>query len=122
MRHYQFAGEHLQGLKGYEYYAQMAKMRAAMPENIDTAGIYLLASSNTSWGSPKTCCLEKLQRVNDMMGADEFAWRCSPMLDAPRRGREEHAPLRREGAAGDAGLRASRSAAGSDELKAPVPG
>ena len=68
MRHYQFLGEHLQGLKGYEYYAQMAKMRAAMPENIDTAGIYL---QNNIWGSPKTC-LEKLQRVNDMMGADEF--------------------------------------------------
>ena len=68
MRHYQFLGEHLQGLKGYEYYAQMAKMRAAMPENIDTAGIYL---ANNIWGSPKTC-LEKLQRVNDMMGADEF--------------------------------------------------
>jgi alkanesulfonate monooxygenase SsuD/methylene tetrahydromethanopterin reductase-like flavin-dependent oxidoreductase (luciferase family) len=68
MRHYQFLGEHLQGLKGYEYYAQMAKMRAAMPENMDTAGIYL---QNNIWGSPKTC-LEKLQRVNDMMGADEF--------------------------------------------------
>jgi alkanesulfonate monooxygenase SsuD/methylene tetrahydromethanopterin reductase-like flavin-dependent oxidoreductase (luciferase family) len=68
MRHYQFLGEHLQGLKGYEYYAQMAKLRAAMPEGIDTAGIYL---ANNIWGSPATC-LEKLKRVNDMMGADEF--------------------------------------------------
>jgi alkanesulfonate monooxygenase SsuD/methylene tetrahydromethanopterin reductase-like flavin-dependent oxidoreductase (luciferase family) len=36
-RHYQFLGEHLQGLKGYEYYAQMAKLRAAMPEGTDMA-------------------------------------------------------------------------------------
>ncbi|MFI4933822.1 MAG: LLM class flavin-dependent oxidoreductase [Caulobacterales bacterium] len=68
LRHYQFLGEHLQGLKGYEYYAQMAKMRAAMPEGADTAAIYL---ANNIWGSPKTC-LEKLKNVNDMMGADEF--------------------------------------------------
>jgi alkanesulfonate monooxygenase SsuD/methylene tetrahydromethanopterin reductase-like flavin-dependent oxidoreductase (luciferase family) len=68
LRHYQFRGDHLQGLKGYEYYAQMAKMRAAMPEGTDTAAIYL---ANNIWGSPKTC-LEKLERVNDMMGAHEF--------------------------------------------------
>ena len=67
-RHYQFLGEHLQGLKGYEYYAQMAKMRAAMPEGADLGAIYL---QNNIWGSPKTC-LEKLKAVNDMMGADEF--------------------------------------------------
>jgi alkanesulfonate monooxygenase SsuD/methylene tetrahydromethanopterin reductase-like flavin-dependent oxidoreductase (luciferase family) len=68
LRHYQFMGEHLQGLKGYEYYAQMAKMRAAMPDGADIGAIYL---QNNIWGSPKTC-LEKLARVNDMMGADEF--------------------------------------------------
>jgi alkanesulfonate monooxygenase SsuD/methylene tetrahydromethanopterin reductase-like flavin-dependent oxidoreductase (luciferase family) len=68
LRHYQFLGEHLQGLKGYEYYAQMAKMRASMPEGADTAAIYL---QNNIWGSPKTC-LEKLESVNNRMGADEF--------------------------------------------------
>jgi len=68
LRHYQFLGEHLQGLKGYEYYAQMAKARAALPPEFDTASIYL---QNNIWGSPKTC-LEKLERINDMMGADEF--------------------------------------------------
>ena len=68
LRHYQFLGEHLQGLKGYEYYAQMAKLRASMPEGADTTAIYL---QNNIWGSPKTC-LEKLKNVNDMMGADEF--------------------------------------------------
>jgi alkanesulfonate monooxygenase SsuD/methylene tetrahydromethanopterin reductase-like flavin-dependent oxidoreductase (luciferase family) len=68
LRHYQFLGEHLQGLKGYEYYAQMAKLRAQMPEGADTTAIYL---QNNIWGSPATC-LEKLKNVNDMMGADEF--------------------------------------------------
>jgi alkanesulfonate monooxygenase SsuD/methylene tetrahydromethanopterin reductase-like flavin-dependent oxidoreductase (luciferase family) len=68
LRHYQFLGEHLQGLKGYEYYAQMAKLRAALPAGFDTASIYL---QNNIWGSPKTC-LEKLERISTMMGADEF--------------------------------------------------
>ena len=69
LRHYQFLGDHLQGLKGYEYYAQMAKMMpTASAEGSDTASIYL---QNNIWGSPKTC-LEKLERINTMMGADEF--------------------------------------------------
>lgn len=68
LRHYQFLGEHLQGLRGYEYYAQMAKLRAALPEDYDTAAIYL---ENNVWGSPKTC-IEKLERINSMMGADDF--------------------------------------------------
>ena len=68
LRHYQFLGEHLQGLKGYEYYAQMAKMRAALPPGTDTSAIYI---ENNVWGSPKTC-IEKLEKINRMMGADEF--------------------------------------------------
>ena len=68
LRHYQFLGEHLQGLKGYEYYAQMAKLRAALPEGTDTANIYL---QNNVWGTPEAC-LEKLERINNMMGADDF--------------------------------------------------
>ncbi len=68
LRHYQFLGEHLQGLKGYEYYAQMAKLRASLPEGTDTAGIYL---QNNVWGTPAQC-LEKLERINTMMGADDF--------------------------------------------------
>ena len=67
-RHYQFIGEHLQGLKGYEYYAQMAKMAAALPPEVKTSDLYF---QNHVWGSPKTC-IEKLQRINDLMGADEF--------------------------------------------------
>jgi alkanesulfonate monooxygenase SsuD/methylene tetrahydromethanopterin reductase-like flavin-dependent oxidoreductase (luciferase family) len=69
LRHYQLLGEHLQGLKGYEYYAQMAKVRAAArSEGEDVASIYL---QNNIWGSPKSC-LEKLRALSDMMGADEF--------------------------------------------------
>jgi alkanesulfonate monooxygenase SsuD/methylene tetrahydromethanopterin reductase-like flavin-dependent oxidoreductase (luciferase family) len=68
LRHYQFLGEHLQGLKGYEYYAQMAKLRAALPADADTGAIYI---ENNVWGSPQTC-IEKLEKINKMMGADEF--------------------------------------------------
>ena len=68
LRHYQFLGEHLQGLKGYEYYAQLAKARAALPVGFDTAAIYL---QNNVWGTPEQC-LEKLERINNLMGADEF--------------------------------------------------
>jgi alkanesulfonate monooxygenase SsuD/methylene tetrahydromethanopterin reductase-like flavin-dependent oxidoreductase (luciferase family) len=69
VRHYQLLGEHLQGLKGYEYYAQMAKARAAArASGDDIAEIYL---RNNVWGSP-AACLEKLKALNDMMGADEF--------------------------------------------------
>jgi alkanesulfonate monooxygenase SsuD/methylene tetrahydromethanopterin reductase-like flavin-dependent oxidoreductase (luciferase family) len=68
LRHYQFLGEHLQGLKGYEYYAQMAKMREALPADVRPEDLYL---TNQVWGSPKTC-IEKLERINNMMGADDF--------------------------------------------------
>ena len=68
LRHYQLLGSHLQGLKGYEYYAELAKARANMPEGIDTAAIYL---QNNVWGTPAQC-LEKLEAINSLMGADEF--------------------------------------------------
>lgn len=68
LRHYQFLGEHLQHLKGYEYYAQMAKLRASMPPEFDPAEVYL---RNNVWGTPDRC-LEKLEQINRMMGADEF--------------------------------------------------
>ena len=68
MRHYQLLGAHLQGLKGYEYYADLAKARASMPEGTDTAAIYL---QNNVWGTPAQC-LEKLEQINNLMGADEF--------------------------------------------------
>ncbi len=68
LRHYQFMGEHLQNLKGYEYYAQMAKMRAALPENVRPEDLYL---TNQVWGSPETC-IWKLENINDRMGADDF--------------------------------------------------
>jgi alkanesulfonate monooxygenase SsuD/methylene tetrahydromethanopterin reductase-like flavin-dependent oxidoreductase (luciferase family) len=39
-----------------------------MPEGTDTAGIYL---QNNVWGTPAQC-LEKLEKINNMMGADDF--------------------------------------------------
>lgn len=70
MRHYQFLGEHLQGLRGYEYYAQMAKTMAAAPPPGE-GGAPNLYIENNVWGTPKRC-IEKLEQINDMMGIDEF--------------------------------------------------
>jgi alkanesulfonate monooxygenase SsuD/methylene tetrahydromethanopterin reductase-like flavin-dependent oxidoreductase (luciferase family) len=68
LRHYQFLGEHLQGLKGYEYYGQMAKLRAQMPADMRPEDVYL---RNHVWGSPKSC-IEKMENINNQMGTDDF--------------------------------------------------
>ena len=68
LRHYQLLDNHFEHLKGYEYYAQMSQARANMPEGTDTAVIYL---ENNVWGTPEQC-LEKLEAINNLMGADEF--------------------------------------------------
>ena len=68
LRHYQFLGEHLQKTKGYEYYGEMAKLRNAMPADVESDDIYL---TDHIWGSPSTC-LEKLRAVNEQMGTDDF--------------------------------------------------
>jgi alkanesulfonate monooxygenase SsuD/methylene tetrahydromethanopterin reductase-like flavin-dependent oxidoreductase (luciferase family) len=46
----------------------MANLRASLPEGTDTAGIYL---QNNVWGTPQAC-IEKLELINSMMGADDF--------------------------------------------------
>ncbi|MCC7364529.1 MAG: LLM class flavin-dependent oxidoreductase [Dehalococcoidia bacterium] len=67
-RHYQLLGEHLQGLKGYEYYAQMAKLRANLPADFRPEDVYI---ANHVWGSPESC-IQKLRDINDRMGSEEF--------------------------------------------------
>lgn len=66
-RHYQILGDHLSKTPGYEYYGQMAKFRLANPD-IQIGDIYI---QNHIWGDPKQC-IEKLERINDQMGSDEF--------------------------------------------------
>jgi len=68
LRHYQFLGEHLQTTKGYEYYGQMAKLRAQLPPDFRAEDIYI---RNHVWGSPKSC-IERLEHINNSMGADDF--------------------------------------------------
>jgi len=68
LRHYQFLGEHLQTTKGYEYYGQMAKLRAQMPADFRAEDVYI---RNHVWGSPKSC-IERLEHINNSMGADDF--------------------------------------------------
>lgn len=67
MRHYQTMGDHLSKTPGYEYYGQMAEMRKQNPD-IVLPNVYL---QNHVWGSPKTC-IEKLENINNRMGADDF--------------------------------------------------
>ena len=61
LRHYQFLGERLQALKGYEAHA---KMRVALQAEFEQHRAR--STQNNIWGSPKTC-LEKLERINAMM-------------------------------------------------------
>ncbi len=68
LRHYQFLGEHLQGLRGYEYYAEMAKTALSTPPDGAQRNVYF---ENNVWGSPRRC-IEKLEQINEMMGIDEF--------------------------------------------------
>jgi alkanesulfonate monooxygenase SsuD/methylene tetrahydromethanopterin reductase-like flavin-dependent oxidoreductase (luciferase family) len=68
LRHYQFFGDHLQNTKGYEYYGQMAKLRAQMPDDVRMEEVYI---QNHVWGSPERC-IEKLEHINNSMGADDF--------------------------------------------------
>lgn len=67
VRHYQVMGDHLAKTPGYEYYGQMAKMRASYPD-VKPEDVYL---QNHVWGSPETC-IQKLEQINNAMGADDF--------------------------------------------------
>ncbi len=61
------SAQYTQQTAGYEYYGRLAKLRQEHPE-IRPEDVYL---RNHVWGDPKQC-IEKLQMINDMMGADEF--------------------------------------------------
>jgi alkanesulfonate monooxygenase SsuD/methylene tetrahydromethanopterin reductase-like flavin-dependent oxidoreductase (luciferase family) len=67
--HYQTHGEHMKGLKGYEYYAANA-------ERMKTAGVSREQSSsvfvdNHIWGTPDQC-FEKIVAIREKLGACAF--------------------------------------------------
>ncbi|MBM3490268.1 MAG: LLM class flavin-dependent oxidoreductase [Alphaproteobacteria bacterium] len=67
LKHYQFAGDHLKVMKGYEYYGKMAdKIRQY---GADGATEFFL--SLQVWGTPEMC-YEKIVDVSNRTGADGF--------------------------------------------------
>jgi alkanesulfonate monooxygenase SsuD/methylene tetrahydromethanopterin reductase-like flavin-dependent oxidoreductase (luciferase family) len=63
-RHYELTGSHLTTTKGYEHYGRQSEvMRSG---NYDAGQMYL---DTQVWGTPEGC-LERLGRINDIIGAD----------------------------------------------------
>lgn len=66
-RHYQFAGDHMKDMKGYEYYAKFREhLLKAGPDGATEFFMNLQV-----WGTPEMCC-EKIVRIVDTIGADGF--------------------------------------------------
>jgi alkanesulfonate monooxygenase SsuD/methylene tetrahydromethanopterin reductase-like flavin-dependent oxidoreductase (luciferase family) len=66
-RHYQFMGEHLQNLKGYEYYAQMARCARPCRRTCGRGPV----PHEPGVGQPEDVHRE-LENINNTMGADDF--------------------------------------------------
>jgi alkanesulfonate monooxygenase SsuD/methylene tetrahydromethanopterin reductase-like flavin-dependent oxidoreductase (luciferase family) len=67
MRHYEIASDHFETTKGYEFYA--AGSRMLREGGAATMGDMYL--NNQVWGTPAQC-IEKLERINELMGPDHF--------------------------------------------------
>ena len=65
--HYQFAGEHLKTMKGYEYYGKMSEKIATY--GTDTVVEYFL--NLQVWGTPEQC-YEKILDVRARVGNDTY--------------------------------------------------
>lgn len=67
MDHYQFDGDHMQNMKGYEYYAKFREnLLKAGPDGATEFFMNLQV-----WGTPEMC-YEKIVRTADTIGADGF--------------------------------------------------
>jgi alkanesulfonate monooxygenase SsuD/methylene tetrahydromethanopterin reductase-like flavin-dependent oxidoreductase (luciferase family) len=72
MRNYEIAGNHFKEYKGYEHYAQMAEMRAHLPEGLSQLdAMAMLYKQNHIWGTPDEC-IEKMRGLCDAFHPDEF--------------------------------------------------
>lgn len=65
--HYQFAGDHLKGMKGYEYYGKFSEtiQKQGAEGSID------FFMDLQIWGTPAQC-IDKITAVSDRTGADSF--------------------------------------------------
>jgi len=67
--HYQTTGEHMKGIKGYEYYAAAAdRMKAAGVTRDQQSSAFV---NNHIWGTPEQC-VEKIKAVREQLGACAF--------------------------------------------------
>ena len=67
-RHYEIASTHFETTKGYEHYAAGSRALREAGDNYDMGEMYL---NNQVWGTPEQC-IEKISRINDLMGPDHF--------------------------------------------------
>tara|TARA_R110002167_G_scaffold245853_1_gene451256 strand:- start:491 stop:1585 length:1095 start_codon:yes stop_codon:yes gene_type:complete len=65
--HYQFAGEHMKTMKGYEYYGKFAE--TIQRQGADSTVDFFM--NLQVWGTPEMC-YEKILDVSDRTGADSF--------------------------------------------------
>jgi alkanesulfonate monooxygenase SsuD/methylene tetrahydromethanopterin reductase-like flavin-dependent oxidoreductase (luciferase family) len=67
-RHYEIASTHFETTKGYEHYAAGSRALREAGDNYDMGAMYL---NNQVWGTPEQC-IEKIGRINELMGPDHF--------------------------------------------------
>ena len=67
LKHYELAGAHFQGMKGYEYYEKMAGVLTKAGE--DTAKKFF--ADLQVWGTPDQC-FEKILRIREQVNCDRF--------------------------------------------------
>lgn len=65
--HYQFAGDHLKDMKGYEYYGKFAE--TIQRQGADASVDFFMDLQ--IWGTPQQC-IDKITAVSDRTGADSF--------------------------------------------------
>jgi alkanesulfonate monooxygenase SsuD/methylene tetrahydromethanopterin reductase-like flavin-dependent oxidoreductase (luciferase family) len=66
-RHYEMAGDHMKGVKGYEHYAAMAEMRGLVTEE---QGIDAFVGQHV-WGTPEQC-FDKIRETREQLDAAGF--------------------------------------------------
>ena len=67
LEHYQFAGDHLKTMKGYEYYGKFAE--TIQKYGPDSATEFFM--NLQVWGTPEMC-YERIVDISDRTGADGF--------------------------------------------------
>jgi alkanesulfonate monooxygenase SsuD/methylene tetrahydromethanopterin reductase-like flavin-dependent oxidoreductase (luciferase family) len=67
-RHYEIGGTHFAATKGYEQYAASSEAASTPEARQAMRDMYV---ENQIWGTPEMC-LEKLAKINEMMGPDHF--------------------------------------------------